>query len=274
MRKKGSIGVFDSGYGGLTILKVLKETLPEYDYIYLGDNARAPYGNRSFEEVYQFTKEAVTFLFNQGCPLVILACNTASAKALRSIQQNDLKDLAPENRILGVIRPSAEAMGEWTETKHIGLLATKGTVDSNSYALELQKFAPDIQLTQFACPRWVPLIENDRIHSEEGLNVIKEDVTALLEMDAHIDTLVLACTHYPIIQNEVQKIAGPAVKVIAQGEIVAQKLVDYLLRHPEINGRLTTKGKLTILTSGDADVFASQAEKLVKMKFQVTSVSI
>ncbi len=272
MKMKQAIGVFDSGYGGLTILKAIRERLPQYDFIYFGDNKRAPYGNRPYEEVYRFTKEAVQFLFDHGCPLVILACNTASAKALRSIQQNDLKIIAPKNRILGVIRPSAEAMGEWTISKHIGLLATHGTVSSNSYALELKKFFPDVKLTQLACPKWVPMIENGTIHSPLGTKVIKESVEHLLEMDPCIDTLVLGCTHYPIIQEEVQKAAGNDVKVISQGEVVADRLVDYLKRHPEMETRLTKDGILDVLTSGNATVFEEQAERLLQMKFEVKTI--
>lgn len=272
MKNKSAIGVFDSGFGGLTVLNSLRKRLPDYDFIYFGDNDKAPYGNRSFEEVYQFTKHAVQYLFDKGCPLVILACNTASAKALRSIQQNDLMYMGADKRVLGVIRPSAEIIGSLTKTGHIGLLATQGTVQSNSYALELQKFFPDISLTQFACPRWVPLIENGTVHSLEGLKVIKEDIQSLLEIDGSIDTILLGCTHYPIIQKEIQEFVGENIQVVAQGDIVANSLVTYLSRHPEFETKLSKSSELLVLTSGDTNDFSEKAKLLLGENFEVFNI--
>lgn len=272
MKVTGPIGVFDSGYGGLTVLQSIREKLGQYDYLYFGDNARAPYGNRSFEEVYTFTKEAVQYLFDQGCPLVILACNTASAKALRSIQQNDLKEMAPDNRVLGVIRPSAEVIGMYSQTGVIGLLATQGTVQSNSYQLELQKFFPNVDLIQKACPGWVTLIERGEIHSEVGMETIQRDVMSLVELDPMIDTILLGCTHYPIIQSEIQKIVGDQIRVVSQGEIVAESLAEYLVRHPQMEERLSQNGQLHVHTSGDATEFAHQAQQILGIELNVQSI--
>ena len=272
MKSRGPIGVFDSGYGGLTVLQSIREKLGQYDYLYFGDNARAPYGNRSFDEVYQFTKEAVQYLFDQGCPLVILACNTASAKALRSIQQNDLADMAPDNRVLGVIRPSAEVIGTFSKSGVIGLLATQGTVQSNSYQLELEKFFPEVQLIQKACSSWVTLIEKGAIHSPEGLDAIREDVCSLVNEDLNLDTILLGCTHYPIIQKEIQEIVGAEIRVVSQGEIVAQSLVEYLERHPKMEERLSQEGSLRVRTSGDEKEFARQAKQLLGIQLDVQSI--
>jgi len=228
----GPIGVFDSGYGGLTILDEFRKRLPEYDYLYLGDNARAPYGTRSYDVVYEYTLQAVKELFSRGCELVILACNTASAKALRSIQQRDLPGIDPEKRVLGVIRPSAEIIGEYTKTGHIGVLATKGTVNSESYVIEIGHFSPDSKVVQHACPMWVPLIENSEHHSEFGKGFIKTDVEALLKQDPEIDTIVLGCTHYPLIQEYIESIVPDGIRVVSQGAIVADSLAEYLERHP------------------------------------------
>jgi glutamate racemase len=228
MNSKSPIGVFDSGYGGLTVLAEIRKALPQYDYIYFGDNARAPYGNRSFDVVYEFTLEAVRFLFDKGCPLIILACNTASAKALRSIQQNDLPQIDAFKRVLGVIRPSTEEIEALTKSNHVGILGTNGTVQSESYIIELKKLAPDIQIVQHACPMWVPLIENNCHESFPGKMFVKEDVERLLAKDAEIDTIILACTHYPILQDYIQELVGPAIKVVAQGPIVAKKLESQL----------------------------------------------
>jgi len=230
----GPIGVFDSGYGGLTILSDIREQLPQYDYLYLGDNARAPYGTRSFDVVYEYTLQAVKELFDRGCYLVILACNTASAKALRTIQQNDLPGLFPDRRVLGVIRPSTEILGALTSTGHVGVLATEGTVRSESYVIELHKFSPDTVVNQQACPMWVPLIENNRHLSEAGKMFIKEDVDQLLASDPLIDVILLGCTHYPLVKNYLEEIVPPHVKIVSQGSIVAKSLEDYLVRHPEI----------------------------------------
>lgn len=259
----GPIGVFDSGYGGLTILRDIRTRLPEYDYIYLGDNARAPYGPRSFDVVYEFTLEAVKELFSRGCELVILACNTASAKALRSIQQNDLQTIGPDKRVLGVIRPSTEMIGELSVTKHIGILATEGTVKSNSYVIEIEKFFPEVQVHQHACPMWVSLIENNKHATEPGKAFIKDDVNALLSQDIGIDVIVLGCTHYPIIQDYIRSIVPHHVKVISQGPIVADRLEDYLSRHPEIADKCTKNGTVYYLTTENAETFDQNASHFI-----------
>jgi glutamate racemase len=257
----GPIGVFDSGYGGLTVLNDIRKRLPQYDYLYLGDNARAPYGTRSFDVVYAYTLQAVEELFNRGCQLVILACNTASAKALRTIQQNDLPRIAPDKRVLGVIRPSAERIGELSSTGHIGILATEGTVRSNSYVLELEKFAPHIHVNQHACPMWVPLIENDMHNSIPGKMFLKQDFDQLIEQDDLIDTVLLGCTHYPIVKSYLEEISGRGIQIIAQGEIVAEKLEDYLKRHPEIEQQCSKAGKVHFLTSENVQTFDANAMK-------------
>jgi glutamate racemase len=255
----GPIGVFDSGYGGLTVLKELKKSLPEYDYLYLGDNARAPYGTRSFEVVYEFTLQAVEELFSRGCSLVILACNTASAKALRSIQINDLPKIAPNKRVLGVIRPSTEHMGDLTKTGHIGILATPGTVKSHSYAIEMLKFFPAVQVSEYACPMWVPLIENNQHDSEGGKYFLQEDFQNLLRQDREIDTVILACTHYPLVKDYLNEIASENVQIISQGEIVAESLKDYLMRHQEIETACSKNGKIHFLTTETVDIFEEKA---------------
>jgi len=260
---KSPIGVFDSGYGGLTILSDIQRHLPQYDYLYLGDNARAPYGTRSFDVVYDFTLEAVKELFDRGCELVILACNTASAKALRTIQQNDLPLLAPNKRVLGVIRPSSEVIGELTKTNHIGILATEGTVKSLSYPIEINKFSPDTIVTQQACPMWVPLIENGRHLSEGGKLFIQEDVHALLEKDADIDVIILGCTHYPILKSYIESIVPENVQVVAQGPIIAEKLQDHLNRHPEIENKCSKNGKVHFLTTETKTDFDSKASLFI-----------
>jgi glutamate racemase len=263
MKKKVPIGVFDSGYGGLTVLSEIIKRLPQYDYIYLGDNARAPYGTRSFDVVYEYTLEAVKELFSQGCELVILACNTASAKALRTIQQNDLPGIDHSKRVLGVIRPSTEVIGDLTKTGHVGILATEGTVKSNSYVLELAKYSPQTKVVQHACPMWVPLIENHRHDSEAGRMFIEEDVRELLNKDDQIDVIVLACTHYPIIKDYIQSIIPEDIKVISQGAIVAEKLAVYLENHPNLESLCTKGGQVTFLTSENAEVFDEKAEKFL-----------
>ena len=263
MFSNAPIGVFDSGYGGLTVLSEIKNRLPQFDYIYLGDNARAPYGNRSFDVVYEFTLEAVKFLFDKGCPLVIIACNTASAKALRSIQQNDLPTISHDKRVLGVIRPSTEEIGTLTRSKHVGVLGTTGTIQSESYLIELQKFAPEIKVTQHACPMWVPLIENDRHNSFAGKLFIEEDVQALLQKDPNIDTVILACTHYPVIKQQIEEILGPKVQVIAQGPIVAEKLADYLLRHHHMENKLSKKGTVHYYTTENSQLFNQKASQFI-----------
>ncbi len=255
----GPIGIFDSGYGGLTILRDIRKQLPEYDFLYLGDNARAPYGTRSFDVVYEFTLEAVRELFSRGCELVILACNTASAKALRSIQQNDLAKIDPEKRVLGVIRPSTEIIGELSVSGKVGILATEGTVKSNSYVIEIGKFSPETVVYQQACPMWVPLIENNRHTSKPGMEFIREDVENLLSMDPDIDVIILGCTHYPIVQDFIRSIVPPNVRVLAQGTIVADRLQDYLERHPWIEERCSKGGTVSYLTTENPETFDANA---------------
>jgi len=259
MKKVGPIGVFDSGYGGLTVLSDIRERLPNYDFLYLGDNARAPYGTRSFDVVYEYTLEAVNELFSRGCSLVILACNTASAKALRTIQQNDLPKINPNNRVLGVIRPTAEMIGELSETGHIGVLATEGTVNSQSYVLELSKFSPETKVIQHACPMWVPLIENHRHGSAAGKLFIEEDVHTLLDKDPEIDVIVLGCTHYPILKEYIESIVPPSVKVVAQGKIVAKKLEEYLRKHESLELSCSKNGQVEFLTTEKAAEFDKKA---------------
>jgi len=241
MQTAGSIGVFDSGYGGLTVLKEIVKHLPQYNYVYLGDNARAPYGNRSFDTVHQYTKECVDWFFNQGCHLVILACNTASAKALRTIQQKHLPTISETKRVLGVIRPTAEVIGNFSTSKHVGVLATTGTVQSNSYTIEINKFFPDIQVHQQACPMWVPLIENSEHNSKGADYFVKEYINALDKQNPNIDTILLACTHYPLLLDKIKEYTPIGTKIITQGEIVANSLIDYLQRHPEVES-LCSKG--------------------------------
>jgi glutamate racemase len=235
-----AIGIFDSGYGGLTIMKEIVQRLPQYDYIYLGDNARAPYGNRSFDTVYHYTLECVQWFFKQGCPLVLLACNTASAKALRTIQQNDLDKIAPGNRVLGVIRPTTEVVGNYTESRSIGILGTNGTVQSNSYEIEIHKFFPDIKVHQEACPMWVPLIENNEHQTKGADYFVKKHLEHLIESAPDIDTILLACTHYPLMMEKIKEYAPIDTTIISQGEIVANSLADYLRRHPEMAERIST----------------------------------
>lgn len=253
------IGVFDSGFGGLTILKDLKKALPQYDYLYLGDNARAPYGSRSFETIYRYTLQAVRELFNRGCPLVILACNTASAKALRSIQQNVLPVEFPDRRVLGIVRPTAEEIGKYSKSGHIGILATSGTVSSGSYLLEIKHFFPDLVVNQHACPMWVPIVEYGERGTEGARFFVKKEVDALMAEDPEIDTVLLACTHYPLLREEIEAALPPHVRLVIQGSIVADKTVDYLKRHPEIENRLTKNGKCSFLTTDSAKFFEKGA---------------
>ena len=273
-QQKSPIGVFDSGYGGLTILAEMQARLPQYDFLYLGDNARAPYGSRSFDVVYEFTLEAVKYLFSQGCELVILACNTASAKALRNIQQKDLPGLSPHKRVLGVIRPSAEIVDEMTGNGHVGILATEGTVKSLSYEIEIRKFSPETTVVQHACPMWVPLIENNRHESEAGRMFIREDVERLLAKDPLIDTIVLACTHYPILKSYLESIVPPTVKIVAQGPIIAEKLTDYLLRHPELEQRCSKNGQLEFLTTENSLDFDRKASLFMEREVKSTHIRL
>jgi len=245
------IGIFDSGYGGLTVFRSIFQQLPEYDYIYLGDTARAPYGNRSFQTIHQYTWECVQWLFEQGCPLVILACNTASAKALRTIQQKDLQNVDPSKRVLGVIRPTAEVIGDYTKTKEIGVLGTKGTVQSGSYQIEIGHFFPDIKVHQQACPLWVPLVENGEFDKPGADYFVKKYLDQILAQSANIDTLLLACTHYPLLQEKIKAYLPGHIQVISQGDIVAKSLVDYLLRHPEMESKLSKGGTQQFFTTTD-----------------------
>lgn len=258
-QQAGPIGIFDSGYGGLTILEKIRAELPQYDYIYLGDNARTPYGTRSFDVVYEFTLECVTQLFKMGCQLVILACNTASAKALRSIQQKDLPKIDARRRVLGVIRPTVEAVGELTKTKHVGLLATNGTVQSESYPIEIKKIYPDFVVTSEACPMWVPLIENNEYKTEGADFFIRKNVQHLIGKDPEIDTIILGCTHYPLIAGCVKKYVETDVTVFSQGEVVAKSLADYMYRHTEIDELCTKNGTCTYYTTESTDTFNASA---------------
>jgi glutamate racemase len=253
------IGVFDSGFGGLTVLKEIERLLPQYDFLYLGDNARAPYGNRSFKIVHTYTLDAVQWLFKQGCPLVILACNTASAKALRTIQQKDFPLIAPNCRVLGVIRPVTEWVGKITHTGHIGILATTGTVASRSYEIEIKKYFPGVTLIQEACPMWVPLIENNEFDNAGADYFIRKHIDNLLASDSDIDTIILGCTHYPLIQSKIRDYVSRDIQIITQGEVVAQSLVDYLNRHPEIAGRCSAEGLRTFYTSETPENFDRSA---------------
>ena len=255
----GPIGIFDSGYGGLTILEKIRAELPEYDYIYLGDNARTPYGTRSFDVVYKYTLECVTKLFGMGCHLVILACNTASAKALRTIQQQDLPLLDPERRVLGVIRPTVEAIGSKTKSKHIGLLATTGTVQSDSYPLEINKLYKEIIVTSEACPLWVPIIENNEHNSDGADYFVRKNIENLLKSDPKIDTLMLGCTHYPLMLDKIKKYTPSGITIISQGELVAASLSDYLKRHPEMDVKCTKNSSIRYFTTESVDKFSSSA---------------
>jgi len=259
MQKSNPIGVFDSGYGGLTILKEIIHKLPQYDYVYLGDNARAPYGNRSFQTVYRYTLECVKWFFSHGCPLVILACNTASAKALRTIQQNDLPGIGPDKRVLGVIRPTTEVIGTYSESKHVGVLATTGTVSSRSYVLEIEKFYPELKVYQQACPLWVPLVENNQYQNHGTDFFVKKYIQQLLQQDEAIDTILLACTHYPLLLEKIREYSPADMKILTQGDIVAGSLVDYLARHPEIESKCSKTGGRDFYTTDSTEDFDSHA---------------
>jgi len=260
MSNSSPIGVFDSGYGGLTILKEIQELVPEYDYIYLGDNARTPYGTRSFETVYEYTLQCVKWLFKQNCPLVILACNTASAKALRTIQQKDLPKINHEKRVLGVIRPTAEIVGNLTASKEIGILGTKGTVQSQSYLIEIENFFPGIKVVQHACPMWVPLVENNEYESAGADFFIKKDIDTLLKKSPGIDTVLLACTHYPLLIKKIKKYLPAQIKIISQGKIIAESLKDYLNRHPEIDKKCSKQSSLQFFTTDSPKDFDQHSE--------------
>lgn len=273
-QKPGPIGVFDSGYGGLTILSKIREALPDYDYIYLGDNARTPYGTRSFEIVYEFTLQAVNKLFEMGCHLVILACNTASAKALRTIQMNNLPDIDPSRRVLGVIRPTVECIGSITRTRHVGVLATAGTIKSESYPLEIHKLFPDIKVSGEACPMWVPLVENNEANGEGTDFFIRKYIHNLLAKDGQIDTIILGCTHYPLLLPKIQQFVPQSMKVVAQGEYVAASLKDYLYRHPEMDRKCTRGGGCSFCTTEAEDKFIESASTFLNQDITVQRISL
>lgn len=271
----GPIGVFDSGYGGLTILEKIREKMPEYDYIYLGDNARTPYGTRSFEVVYEFTLQAVEKLFHIGCPLVILACNTASAKALRTIQQINLPVIDPNRRVLGVIRPTAECIGQLTQTRHVGILATTGTIKSDSYKLEVNKLYPDVTVVGEACPMWVPLVENNEFDSIGADYFVQKHINQLLEKDPEIDTLILGCTHYPLLIKKIREFTPEHIKIVPQGEYVANSLQDYFVRHPEMDERCTKNGTCRFLTTESTAKFEESASIFLQQEeMHVESIAL
>lgn len=270
----GPIGVFDSGYGGLTILSEIQKSLPQYDYIYLGDNSRAPYGTRSFDVVYEFTKQAVLALFDQGCNLVILACNTASAKALRTIQQNDLPHINPNKRVLGIIRPTAEIIGDITKTRHIGIVGTPGTIQSESYSIEINKLHPDISVNSHACPMWVPIVENNEFNTEGADYFIKKDIDTILGQDKDIDTLILGCTHYPLLINKIKQYAPSGLQIVSQGRYIAESLDNYLRRHPEIEESCTKKGSTQYYTTESASKFKESASIFLNKEIEVKRINI
>ena len=270
----GPIGVFDSGYGGLTILHGIRQLLPMYDYVYLGDNARAPYGTRSFDVVYQFTRQAVMKLFEMGCHLVILGCNTASAKALRSIQRNDLPELDTLRRVLGVIRPTAEVIGTLTKNNHVGLLATEGTVKSHSYDLEIRKLWPKIKVTGVACPFWVPLVEYNEADSPGADYFVKKRIDELMRRDPDIDSIILGCTHYPLLMPKIVKYVRPGVRIIPQGEYVAGSLQAYLERHMDIEAKLTRGGSCRYFTTESPERFEESARIFLHEKVKVEHVEL
>lgn len=270
----GPIGIFDSGYGGLTILNGIRQLLPAYDYLYLGDNARAPYGPRSFDVVYEFTRQAVRFLFERGCQLVILGCNTASAKALRSIQQNDLPKWDPERRVLGIIRPTAEIIGNLTSSNHVGVLATEGTVKSESYNLEINKLWPNLKVTGVACPFWVPLVEYNEANSPGADYFVKKRIDQLMMADPLVDAVILGCTHYPLLMPKIQKYIPAGVRIITQGEYVASSLQDYFQRHPEMEQRCSHGGTTHYLTTENADTFNEQAKLFLHENIQAENITL
>ena len=270
----GPIGIFDSGYGGLTILHGIRQLLPEYDYLYLGDNARTPYGPRSFDVVYEFTRQAVQRLFEMGCHLVILGCNTASAKALRSIQQIDLPQWDPDRRVLGVIRPTAEVIGSLTETRHVGVLATEGTIKSESYNLEIQKLFPDIKVSGVACPFWVPLVEYNEADSPGADYFVKKRIDEIMRKDPAIDTLILGCTHYPLLMPKILKYLPTGVRVVPQGEYVAESLQRYLENHPQIEQRCSRGAHTRYLTTENPEKFKEQAQLFLHEDVEVENITL
>lgn len=270
----GPIGIFDSGYGGLTILHGIRQLLPQYDFLYLGDNARAPYGTRSFDVVYEFTRQAVIKLFERGCHLVILGCNTASAKALRTIQQKDLPQIDPNRRVLGIIRPTAEVVGTLTKTRHVGIFATEGTIKSESYNLEIHKFFPDIKVSGVACPFWVPLVEYNEADSPGADYFVKKRVDQLLRLDAQIDTIILGCTHYPLLLPKINKFIPRGVRIVSQGEYVAESLRQYFERHPNMEQRCTKGGHVHYLTTENPDRFKESAQLFLHEPVEVENISL
>jgi glutamate racemase len=270
----GPIGVFDSGYGGLTILEQFRRKLPQYDYLYLGDNARAPYGSRSFDMVYEFTRQAVKYLFDQGCHLVILGCNTASAKALRSIQQLDLPMFDPNRRVLGILRPTVEVVGPMTRSHHVGLVGTPGTIQSGSYPIEIHKLFPEIILTGEACPMWVPLVENGEHNSPGADYFVRKHLDFLFASDPLIDTLILGCTHYPLLLPLIEKHIPKGVQILSQGEYAAQSLIEYLERHPEMDKKCTKNGKCSYLTTESVSKFEECASIFTNRLVKAEHISL
>lgn len=274
MLKPGPVGVFDSGYGGLTILSEIQALMPGFDYCYIGDNSRAPYGSRSFDVVYNFTRQAVMALFDMGCNLVVLACNTASAKALRTIQQKDLPLLNPEKRVLGVIRPTAEVIGSLTKSRHVGILGTSGTIQSESYSIEINKLFPDITVTGEACPMWVPLVENRKYDTEGADFFIKENLSNILSKDPLIDCLVLACTHYPLLLNKIKQFLPSGIEIISQGQYVARSLQDYLQRHPDMDEACTKNGTTRYYTTEYPLKFSETASIFLNKEIEVERIEL
>jgi len=273
-KKRTPIGIFDSGFGGLTVMREIVSALPEYDYLYLGDNARAPYGTRSFSTIYDYTLQAVKYLFEQNCPLIILACNTASARALRNIQQKDLPHLAPDNRVLGIIRPTAEIIGDYTRSGKIGILGTPGTVKSESYIIEIHNQFPEVKVHQQSCPMWVSLVENGEIDNEGTDYFVQDKMQELFAQEADIDTVLLGCTHYPLLASTIEKFTPKGVKVLSQGKIVADSLKDYLKRHEKMQVRLSKGGNRDFLTTGNAEDFSTKAKEFYGRKIKVKTVSL
>ncbi len=270
----GPIGIFDSGYGGLTILNGIRRLLPRYDFLYLGDNARAPYGPRSFDVVYEFTRQAVVKLFQEGCQLVILGCNTASAKALRTIQQNDLPRIDTHRRVLGIIRPTAEVIGSLTGSRHVGVLATEGTIKSESYALEIKKLFPDIVVSGVACPFWVPLVEYNEADSPGADYFVKKRIDQLMAADPAIDAIILGCTHYPLLMPKIRKYAPAHVRIIAQGDYVAGSLQEYFRRHPEMEVLCSKQGTVRYLTTENPDKFRESAQLFLHEHVEVETITL
>lgn len=270
----GPIGIFDSGYGGLTILNAIRKKLPQYDYLYLGDNARAPYGSRSFNIVYKFTLEAVKHLFKHGCNLVILACNTASAKALRTIQQNDLPNINPDKRVLGVIRPTVEKIGDISHSGNIGIFGTSGTVQSKSYDMEIKKLHPSFNVFSQSCPLWVPLVENLEANGEGADYFVKKYINELLAQSKDIDSVILGCTHYPILINKIRQYMPPNIKIIEQGSIVADSLSNYMQRHPEMESVCSKDGTCTYLTTEDEDKFNEMASVFLNEEIKSKHINL